>query len=352
MTFMRTWALVVGLAPAIMSCGNSGSSNAGSTGGQTASTNPGGTGGAATASGGAGPAITSAPAAWDHPTDCGGIGDTCPSGIFGCGTRSSCQLEGYVCIPALAQGATAMPSKSADHPYCAAYTCMTFEEASCFCTGAAGTSTKACASPSQLAGLCVGQGSGCATSSCCSGLACVHGIGTAMVCEQSCTSNADCSSGCCTDLRDTGDMICAAASACTNPCKKTAEACTQGSSTTPNDCCQGDCINSTNAYYSGCRRHCSKNSDCITTGCCTPYSDGSYGFCVDSLFCSCGAEGAACGQNNTSACCTGTHCVGFDSNNTYNCYKDCLVDGDCPNGCCAAVTGSDYRVCAPAADCP
>src|SRR6187399_3354242 len=98
------------------SAGSGGSAQAGTSG----------TGGGST-----GPAITSAPPSWMPPADCGGIGDTCPNGLAGCSTKSTCQLEGYVCIPRLPTGATTLPGRTAETPYCAAYTCMTFEEASC-----------------------------------------------------------------------------------------------------------------------------------------------------------------------------------------------------------------------------
>lgn len=292
-----------------------------------------------------GPAITSAPAEWERPADCGGIGDSCAgAGILGCGTGSSCQLEGYVCIPALKTGATAMPSKSAERPYCAAYTCMTFEEASCFCTGDAAKTNKNCATPSQLAGLCVGQGESCATSSCCAGLSCAQGAGTAKTCEKSCKTSADCETGCCTDLRDSGELICAAASACTNPCKKTAETCTPGTSSTPSDCCQGSCVQSSNPNYSGCRPLCTTNADCVKTGCCMPFSNSTTGFCVDALFCSCAGVDEACGTIDTPACCDGTRCVGGESGGFF-CHKSCTADSDCDTGCCGAVAGVDYKVC-------
>ena len=59
-----------------------------------------------------GPVITSAPAAWARPADCGGIGDLCPN-LFGCKAgQSTCQLEGNVCIPAFPAGATSLPGRT------------------------------------------------------------------------------------------------------------------------------------------------------------------------------------------------------------------------------------------------
>src|SRR4051812_7333636 len=60
-------------------------------GGTAAAAGKGGTGGTGGTGGSAmGPAITSAPPAWMPPADCGGIGDTCPQGIIGCSTKSTC----------------------------------------------------------------------------------------------------------------------------------------------------------------------------------------------------------------------------------------------------------------------
>lgn len=263
-----------------------------------------------------------------------------------------CQSMGDVCIPALPSGSNSMPSKSSEYPYCAAYTCMTFEEASCFCTGAAGETVASCASPSQMAGLCVAQGKSCTTSTCCSGFSCVHGVGTAMVCEQSCDSNEDCTTGCCTDLRDTGDKICAAAEACETLCKKRGEACTPGTASASNDCCQGACVTSENPNFAGCRPRCNKDADCVSTGCCSMFADGASGFCVDARYCSCGEEDAPCGQPETAACCSGQHCVGSVSANEFRCAKDCKTNADCPSNCCTPVTGVDYMICSPSTRCP
>ena len=55
------------------------------------------------------------------------MGNPCSEGCGG----AACQLEGNVCVPFAEVGASA----SACLPYCLAYACMTFDEASCFCTG-------------------------------------------------------------------------------------------------------------------------------------------------------------------------------------------------------------------------
>lgn len=293
------------------------------------------------------PAITSAPPAWVRPGDCGGIGNLCPN-LSGCSTGSTCQLSGNVCIPKLEEGATLLPSKSMERPYCAAYTCMTFDEASCFCTGDAGKTEPGCLSPAALAGLCAGQGYRCGTDDpCCDGLGCVN-RGTGSACEQICQTAADCESGCCTDLYDTGTLICAKAEACENPCKKRGETCTQGSETTPSDCCRGTCLQSENPDFDGCRPRCNTNADC-DTGCCEPFSNGG-GFCVDAAYCSCVGADAPCDGTGKATCCDGFTCAGRDG--VFTCRQSCTQPSDCASGCCRMLTGSAQSICAPENECP
>ncbi|MBN1612068.1 MAG: hypothetical protein JW940_35885, partial [Polyangiaceae bacterium] len=96
--------------------GSGGSVSAGTEG---AAAGHGGTTGGSAGSGGSSsePAISSAPPAWIRPDDCGGIGDRCAD-ILGCGSLSSCQLVGNVCIPKLEDGATSLPGRTPETPYC------------------------------------------------------------------------------------------------------------------------------------------------------------------------------------------------------------------------------------------
>src|SRR6478609_4214374 len=228
------WAVVLAVASAsALACSKSpeaagGTAGAANASGGTAGAANGGSAGSGAATGGGsagkpstGPAITEAPDAWSRPADCGGVGDTCPEGIFGCtGATSSCQLEGYVCIPAVQSGKP-LPSRTVETPYCAAYTCMTFEQASCFCTGDAGKTDSRCASPAALAGLCGADSTRCtADTECCKGFACLpEAYYPQKSCRQTCATNADCSSGCCTDALDTGVKICATTDKCQTACK-------------------------------------------------------------------------------------------------------------------------------------
>ena len=74
--------------------------------------------------------VTSAPEEWDRPDECNGVGDIC-DGLF-CDGEAICQTMGDVCIP---DPTVEERPFSEEFHYCLAYTCMTYEEASCVCTG-------------------------------------------------------------------------------------------------------------------------------------------------------------------------------------------------------------------------
>jgi hypothetical protein len=307
-----------------------------------------GSGGGAGGSVNNGPAITSAPPAWVRPAECHGIGNRCPN-LSGCEEGSTCQTVGDVCIPAFEPGATSLPGKSMERPYCAAFTCMTFVEASCFCTGEAGKTTDLCSSPGALAGLCKGKSIRCdADSPCCDGLSCVS-HGSYSTCETSCAADSDCDTGCCTDLYDTGTSICATMMACTNPCNKQGEACTPGSSTTRNSCCRGSCVQSENPDFAGCRSDCTKDSDCPDTGCCQLFKDSSNGFCAPARYCQCQPVGGACGISDR--CCEGGICAGTSATDL-SCLQACTSASDCATNCCAALSDNSASVCEPPEYCP
>jgi hypothetical protein len=323
------------------SAGNGGANAGGNSAGGSAGKSP----------GISGPAITEAPPAWVRPADCHGIGNLCPN-LAGCEMGSVCQLEGNVCIPAYDPNAGMLPSKSMERPYCAAYTCMTFEEASCFCTGEAGESDSRCESPAALAGLCQAEGWSCgADKTCCDGTMCVTRSKDASGCEKPCETEADCESGCCTDRWDTGIKICAEMDACTNPCKKRGEACMQGSETTPNNCCRGSCLESDDPDVAGCRPTCDTAADCPETGCCMPFSNVDYGYCAEPIYCSCLALGDTCGPEQPVGCCDGTRCAG-NPDDGFTCRQECTQNTDCPSSCCRPISDGSYSICSPTEQCP
>jgi hypothetical protein len=202
--------------------------------------------------------VGSVPNKWAPPADCGGVGNLC----WDCGPAGACQLIGGVCVPAPNGPPT---NRNADTPYCIARVCMTYDQASCFCTGKAGAQYAVCKSPAAAAGLCAFEGASCASAQCCSGLVCLQDS-SGSTCYQSCTSASDCSTGCCTDLKQTGQMECAPASACQNPCVKYGGACAQQS-----DCCSGWCltINADGGGPFNCYPTCTGPADC-DAGCCGP----------------------------------------------------------------------------------
>jgi hypothetical protein len=226
---------------------------------------------------------------------------------------------------------------------------MTFEQASCFCTGEAGSMYPDCSSPSALAGLCGGEGRTCdATLPCCSGLGCTSN-GSYGTCKVPCATGSDCPSGCCTDLYDTGSLICADADACANPCKKRGDAtCDPGSATMANDCCRGTCVQADNPDFAGCRPLCETNADC-DTGCCAPFSNGG-GFCADALYCTCNPVGGVCGDGNP-GCCDGADCASFDGT-TFACYQSCTQASDCATACCVPFEDGTGAICLGPEYCP
>lgn len=145
-----------------------------------------------------GPAVSSAPAQWMRPADCGGIGDWC-TGILSCGSQSECQALGNYCVPSA--GPNGLGEDCPQTPYCLGSSCMTYEQASCFCTGEGGVAEfPACAcSPSAVIGLCAAEGTSCTSTACCDcqGLKCVTDTVSGTVCRQPCTQNTDCVTGCC-----------------------------------------------------------------------------------------------------------------------------------------------------------
>jgi hypothetical protein len=204
--------------------------------------------------------VTSVPDHWAAPANCGGIGNLC----WDCGPAGVCQLLGGVCVPAPNGPPT---NRNADTPYCIARVCMTYEQASCFCTGKAGAAYPACQSgPAAVAGLCADEGASCASEPCCTGLTCLQDPIAGSTCYRKCAQASDCTTGCCTDLKQTGQLECAPASACQNPCVKYGGMCAQQS-----DCCNGWCltINADGGPPYTCYPSCTGASDC-DGGCCGP----------------------------------------------------------------------------------
>jgi len=281
--------------------------------------------------------ISTAPDVWVPTSDCGGVGNLCS---MNCGTAGQCQAGLDVCVPA--PGPHGYPGQSVQTPYCLAATCMTYEQASCFCKGAAGAQFTACGlGPGAVVGLCGTEGTSCANKACCGGLKCVMDSPDSGTCYTSCQTNNDCSTGCCTDLKSTGDLECAPASACQSPCTPTGGAC--GGSA---HCCTGTCVTSTtNPDFMGCRPTCSTNADCLSN-CCQPFSNSSGGFCVDASYCGCTPTGGDCTHNNS--CCAGNTCGMVGSNSSqFICYKNCMGALDCDGGCCTTnLPSKNYGLCA------
>lgn len=242
-----------------------GASTTGGHGGTSSAGGQGGTSSARPDAGGAGGSCTAtatAPSAWVRPAQCNGVGNLCSEGCQG----AACQLEGNVCVPFSRIGA----SPDACMPYCLAYACMTFDEASCFCTGSSAAQAPACAcGPKAVAGICAPQGGSCASKPCCDcmGLMCVNDSVSGTVCRQPCSKNSDCVTGCC----NTTAASCQDALYCN--CAKLGETRDGGNS----PCCPGTtCLTFSADVVEGpfsCYQDCVTQSDC-PSGCCSQMISG------------------------------------------------------------------------------
>jgi len=280
------------------------------------------------------PLPTHVPAQWMRPPDCHGVGNSCDDGCLG----SACQLDGNVCINFAEVG----KSQTAMAPYCLAYACMTYEEASCFCTGSVAASSAVCkAGPAAVLGLCAAEEGSCASTPCCDGLTCVKVPNAGSFCYRACKNNGDCDTGCCTDRKDTGTLECAPAAACQHPCAKQGATFAEAS-----DCCNGLCnATSMEAGFLGCRLPCAADGDCAS-GCCQLYSGADFGFCADAHYCACGRGAGGKG------CAPGTTCATTDNPDAPACLTDCKLPGDCASGCCTQpVPGTDHGVCVDKSKC-
>jgi hypothetical protein len=278
--------------------------------------------------------IANPPMSWDA-SNCSGVGNLCSAG---CGSAGQCQVGLNVCVPM--SGKNGFPPPSQETPYCLAATCMTYEQASCFCSGAAGQQFSLCPlGPPGVLGVCGSEGKTCGT--CCKGLQCVKDSPTSGTCYTACDAGTQCDSGCCTDLKSTGDLECAPATACQTPCTQQGQACSDATR-----CCNGTCVSSTpNPEFLGCRPSCTSNADCLT-GCCQPFSNASGGFCVDAHYCMCTPVGGDC--TFTQNCCAGSSCGASGDAGQYVCYKNCMGANDCDGGCCTTyLPGKHYGTCAP-----
>jgi hypothetical protein len=195
--------------------------------------------------------------------------------------------------------------------------------------------------PDGGVGLCGHEGDMCLATACCGGLRCVMDSPNSGMCYRPCAANTDCGSGCCTDLKGTGDLECAPASACANPCTKQGATCTSST-----HCCTGQCVTgTTNVDFNGCRPSCATNSDCLT-GCCQHFSNAVNGFCVDAQYCACAPTGADC---SSLGCCSGT-CAAtqLDGAPPFYCHVNCLGALDCDGGCCSNhLPAKTYGICLP-----
>jgi hypothetical protein len=266
------WTLVVGvgLAALAMVTGCSGKEPASKGAGHGGDDASGGSAGDCASA-----AAAVVPDAWVRPAQCNGVGNLCSEGCQG----AACAFGGVVCTPL--SRISAPPDGCA--PYCLSGACMSFDEASCFCTGSAAAKVSACAcSPkaiaSAAAGTCVPEGVSCESAPCCDcmGLSCVTEVWSGPVCRQPCAKDADCATRCCNVAsgvwQDAGYCNCVGAG---NRCGATGVD-GDGIACCPGNTCVGEDLEG-NAL--SCRQDCKTQADC-TTGCCSLFAPGSdRGYC-------------------------------------------------------------------------
>ncbi len=288
------------------------------------------------------------PPAWDTPSGCGSLGEPCQGG--GCEGDAMCNYDINICVPPRMNPINNFGCDNdcpRDYPYCLHYSCMTFQEASCFCNGSLGSQDPRCGDgPAFALEMCVSEGASCETDSdCCGTRVCLDQGRGRLRCSQTCSDDSECESGCCADYLEIGTAICAAAEECESPCKRSGEICQEDS-----ECCLSECVTGTeNPDFVGCRAGCNRDEDCAT-GCCQVYSNATWGFCVVAKYCGCGAEGAACGMYEP-ACCEDHECTSTDAEGEFTCKPHCQQHSDCPSNCCVPIRDTDFSVCYDASYC-
>jgi hypothetical protein len=246
----------LGADAAVAAGGGAGAS--GGAGGGMGGSNPGG--GAAVASGDAGQGTL---ACWPEGGPCNTATDFCCAG-FSCASTST--EPGYHCK----KDCTA-------HGECPSGCCAPL----------ANTGISICLDPIYCPSIfCHKEEQDCLdTLTCCNGLACALFNTTTSqtsACKQICKQHADCTTGCCAPLGNTGTSVCLDPIYCpSSSCHKAEEACAGDLA-----CCDGLlCVSfPTSPVSSACKATCKQNKDCAT-GCCALLGSGYPGACLDKSYC-------------------------------------------------------------------
>ncbi len=151
-------------------------------------------------------------------------------------------------------------------------------------------------------------------------------------CRPYCSTNADCTTGCCIPFAGSTTGFCADALYCT--CNEAGGACGPGNP----GCCEGfACATFDGGTSFSCYTACDDPGDC-TSGNCQLLTDSTTGVCGDA----CKQLGETCGPG-AGNCCAGTACAGFDPD--FSCYVECDDDSDCAGGLCTLFEDGSGGVC-------
>ena len=102
-------------------------------------------------------------------------------------------------------------------------------------------------------------------------------------CAASCTTGAECESGCCAPLQGSSQMSCAGVGFCANTCKAPGDSCTA-----TEDCCLDNGISQQCVGVTGgattCASECTTDADCVS-GCCALLTNLGVSVCAAVQFC-------------------------------------------------------------------
>jgi hypothetical protein len=180
---------------------------------------------------------------------------------------------------------------------------------------------------------------------CCDGFACGSTtLDPTFHCMKICAGHAECSTGCCAELGDSGIGVCLPQLFCPEIfCSGEEETCGSG---TP--CCAelACAVFDTTPPTSACKPICTQHAEC-STGCCAELGDSGITACLAQSFCPeifCLAEDESClGEN---PCCKDLVCAVFNTTpQTSACKPICERHEDCATGCCASLGTDSPSAC-------
>jgi hypothetical protein len=235
-----------------------------------------GSGGALGGAGGAGPTAGAGGSAGSTTSDAGQVTPVCQVEGGPCNTGSDYCCDGFTC------GATSLQSG-----YYCMKNCVAHGECSTGCCAPLGDSgITVCLDQVFCPSIfCHKAEEPCLDGlPCCEGLACaVFGTTTqTSACKPRCTDHAECATGCCAPLGDSGIKVCLGQSYCPSVfCLAEDEPCQGGL-----PCCDGlvCAVFETSPPSSACKPICEENADCESE-CCVSLGTDAPSACLDKSFC-------------------------------------------------------------------